>query len=701
MKLPRNLTNADERALECRARRLETQRAGLSTLGLVLALVFVSVGQRSLAGPSVSLPEVGLYLAGLGLLVLMDAAVRRLALDRVSEWTVPGATSTGETLVECSIRPAGRHRWRRKALLAMAIMLGMLVWIQMRGRQPSADYGAVVADWMLALVAAIAAAWPAGRSATGATQARRERRLDATWVGLAALAVVAVLFRVVALDRFPYAFGGDEGAQAMSAIAVLNGEIRNPFGTGWFSVPTFFFFLQAGTITLFGDSVMGARMAAALLGVAAVVFTFLLTRRLLGTGAAFIAALLLVAFHYHVHFSRLSSNQIADSLTIVAVLYFLDRTLVERRPLDALLAGIAIGLSQYFSFAGRIIPLIAASYVALHFVVARVRAGRHPLAGTMLIRASLVGWILLGAVLSYAPQGAYLLDHPGEFNRRVEQVSMFASGWLEREMQSTGMGAPELILRQVWRAILLPFHTDPGGWYINHRPFVGVPMAIVLAMGLAIATAGFWSREFLGVALAYWACTLGLGLTEDPTQTQRLVVASSLMAILCAIGITAVARIARDLARLPALAVGAGVAATVLGLMTWNVTHYFGPRDVRLYGDGKTMAATELAYYARSFAPGLTVYFLGPPQMQYYGFQTLPFIARNAKGVNVERPYTADTRPPALTGQVVFAALPDRARELRLVRAWFPNGEIKEFRTANNEHILSVYEVSSPVEAVR
>ena len=177
------------------------------------------------------------------------------------------------------------------------------------------------------------------------------------------------------------------------------------------------------------------------MGVAAVAITFLLTRRLCGTMTAVIAALLLAVFHYHVHFSRLSSNQIADSLAIVAVLYTLDRAIYERRPIDALCAGIAIGLSQYFSFAGRIIPLIALAYLALTQLLAFWnRRGSVPRASEASVSVSILAWIVLGAAITYAPLAAHFADNPQAFTSRTDQVSMFSSGWLEREMSMDRAG---------------------------------------------------------------------------------------------------------------------------------------------------------------------------------------------------------------------------------------------------------------------
>jgi hypothetical protein len=79
-----------------------------------------------------------------------------------------------------------------------------------------------------------------------------------------------------------------------------------------------------------------------------------------------------------------------------------------------------------------------------------------------------------------------------------------------------------------------------------------------------------------------------------------------------------------------------------------------------------------MAYYVRSLGPGLTVYFLAPPRMFYYGFPSVPFIARDAKGIDVAEPLGPASSPPSLQGPTLFVALPERSRELDRVRGIGP-----------------------------
>jgi len=575
-------------------------------------------------------------------------------------------------------------------LLGAAVVAGVIVWQQMRGRTMTAGYADVVVMWLLSVGLVVAAAgpyswtpvrqWPA-RVAAAATI----WRVDLAIVG--ALTMLALLLRAVALDLYPYSFGGDEGSLAVPALDVLAGRLTNPFGTGWYSTPTLFMFMQAGSIALFGDSVVGVRMLSAIIGALAVLGTYVLIRRLMGGPIAFVAAALLAVFHFHIHFSRLAANQILDTLLVVLAIYFLDRGVLERRRLDCVLAGVVLGFTQYFYLGARIVPLLAVAY--LGFALVRSESGllatvRRPEAWREVAR--MAAWIALPAALVYLPLFAFYADHPSEFNARINQVSVFSSGWLAKAEAFYGKGPAELIALQIFRAVMLPFQTPPSGWYLGGIPLVGAPMAVITAFGLALATLGLFRRQYFGIVIAYWAAAIGLGLTEDPTQAQRFIIAAPLLMIFTTVGLAALVRISIRAVGIPTIAAGAAAAAFLVLASAWNVQHYFQvSHQAERYGGENTLVATELAYYLRDLGGPQTVYFAGPPRMWYYGFQTLPYIAREARGVNVEQPWPTIPQRPVIQGPTVFVFLPERAGELQTVRDAVPDGIVREVRSPPRE----------------
>src|SRR5690349_2552144 len=97
--------------------------------------------------------------------------------------------------------------WRRRIALAVALVLGLAVWLAMRSTGPTDNYAGVALLWFLSMAVVVVASWsdPArdGRS-------ERTEKLDRSdWVILAALAVGGLILRTVELDQLPFFFGGD------------------------------------------------------------------------------------------------------------------------------------------------------------------------------------------------------------------------------------------------------------------------------------------------------------------------------------------------------------------------------------------------------------------------------------------------------------------------------------------------------------
>ncbi len=651
---------------------------------LAIALTACWLGQRSLAGPDFD--AAGLTLYGLGLAVII--ALDRNAAHR-SESAAPGH---GLLETATSIPPSA---WRpRRWLLGVATLAAAYGWAQMQTRRDGASFVDVVSAWILALFClALAAGGPP--RLPGSQAWRRWRPLAPEGVLVAGIVLGALLIRAIGLDQIPYAVGGDEASQAMSSVSFLSGQSTNPFGTGWGGLPTFYFFIQAAWMRVLGDDVVGARSLSALFGAATVLLTYALARRFFGRPTAVLAALLLAAFHFHIHFSRVSEVNAADPLWLVATLFFIDRGLTESRRLDCALAGVTAGLSQYFYPSGRLTLPLAALYVAFCLMAAQRRRGEtvelKPLAPLRL-----VGWMVATAVVTALPLATYYSLHPGDFSARINQVSAFG-GWLDREEAITGLGPTEILSRQIAKGLWVPFHTrtSPIHFYPVDPPFLGMPLAVLTAIGLVLAMARLRDRRYFALAATWWVTLVGLGLTEDPTQTQRIVLIAPLVALLSAIALAGLGRI---LSSLLALRHGLVVAFGSLVLMIavgWSLNYEFrvAARGPNQSGAGDPLVVTELAYYLRSLGQPVTVYFLGAPRMTYSTFATLPFIARQARGLDVNRPLGPDSAVLSVNGLTVFAAFPERATELRVVQGWYPGGPTVDLHDDSGVVVASVYEV--------
>jgi 4-amino-4-deoxy-L-arabinose transferase-like glycosyltransferase len=626
--------------------------------------------------------------------------------------------------VERKIQASDWRDWGRRLLgerRTVPVMLAVLInWIAARSanaQPPPADYTLSVLLWLASLLLLFATFVPfpalvraARRAATDTVYAIRNREdairhhthLISDLALVSGLILLGLMLRLWDLGHIPANLGGDEATQGLWALDVLRGRLRNPFATGWFTVPTMSFFAQAASLRLFGDSVAGLRTLSALTGTATLVFTYLLARRNLGRRVALFALAALTFNHYHIHFSRLGSNQIADPFFMVLSLWLLTEALRRSTLPWFLAAGLTIGLSWYGYFGSRVIVLVVAAYLGLQSILQRGFLRRH---GRALILMALM------AFMAASPLLLYYVNSPGNLSARFNQVNFFR--WLENELSRPDHASTfELVVRQVWRSISAFNHTlDPTFWYRAQIPLLDFVSGILFLLGV-VAALSQWRKPAVRLILLWFglALTLGWILTENPPSSMRMVVIAPAVALLVGLGLDRLLRLAR-------WAVGGHQAQweqfgyAVLALVAvLNVHYYFIVyTPTRVYGNPTAETGTVMARYLnqrwaelRSSTSQLTgngetqpfVYFYGPPFM-YFDFGTIQFIARGVPGVSVPPlDQDPDFRTP-ISGPTLFVLLRERLDELGPILTRHPNGRLSEFHSlADGRLMFVVYELS-------
>ncbi|HET92370.1 MAG TPA: hypothetical protein ENN99_16770 [Chloroflexi bacterium] len=583
------------------------------------------------------------------------------------------------------------HLLRALALLGGVWLALMAGWLARR-RSPAADFSDLLWMWLVGGACFWGAFVPA--FSIPAAGARLSGWLRAHWlevVGIAALLAATLLVRAVGLEHIPANLGGDEGTQGVAALELMGPPLGNPFSTGWFGVPTMSFLAYGVSIRVWGASVAGLRALSALVGTAAVLTTFLLARELWGRGVAWGAAVLLAFSHYHLHFSRLGSNQIADSLFVTASLWLLVRGLRTRRLLDFALAGAVIGLGWYGYFGARLIGILVGCYLAWRAVVEYRFLARY--GGAVLVLAA-------AALLVTVPLLFYYADYSQELASRFQQVSIFASGWLAREQLITGHSAVRLLLEQFWKSISAFNYTlDPTFWYHAHIPLLDVVSGAFFLVGLLWATVrARWPGNGLLLLWFWLALILGWVLTENPPSSQRLLIIAPAAALLASLGLSWLVTLGRrllDVGGREPRAFWTGIAAMLLGVAAVLNLHYYFViyTPMRVYGNPTAEVGTKLGRYLSQQENDYPVYFYGAPYM-YWDFGTLRYMARGVEGVDVPPVGEEDAPAPDVSRGAQFVILAERLDELEIVRRRYPGGsELVEYSDPDGRVLYVLYRV--------
>ncbi|MFZ5916610.1 MAG: PA14 domain-containing protein [Chloroflexota bacterium] len=262
--------------------------------------------------------------------------------------------------------------------------------------------------WLLSL-GAMAWAAPGARS----SGPQRLRRLEIVVVVL--LLLLATFVRLFRLNDLPPGVFIDETNAAMDALGILDGQHVSAFATGWFETPTLYAFYMAGLFRLLGASFFALKLASILPGLLTVAALYPLARRAFGPATALLSLFLLTMARWHIHMSRWGWNELMPPLFQILVAFFLLRALDTARPRDFVLAGLALGTSQYTYLAARLVPLMVLLFLLHQALTVRRFLRRHAVHLVLLALVSL---------MAFAPLGLTYLKEPFLFTNRARQVSL-------------------------------------------------------------------------------------------------------------------------------------------------------------------------------------------------------------------------------------------------------------------------------------
>jgi len=611
--------------------------------------------------------------------LIAAASLLLLALTRRAELPTPAPPDPTE------LPPSQRLAAAVFAVITTVLTAAVLVRIPTLGQSDS--FTLVVVGWIAAVVTWFTAIWLLAPPAPA--QRQRPPNAVATALAVTAIVAVALALRLIALDHIPFTLGGDEASQGLEAIKVLDGRLRNPFSTSWYSVPTMSFFFQSLWFRVVGATLFGLRLPWALVGTTAVLVAFFLVRRLTGTAMALATSFAVATYHFHIHYSRLGSNQIADTLIVGAVLLFVVRGLdgTRWRFLDWAAAG-GLCAAAFAWYAGaRLAAVLAIAVVVFAFLVEPRRFARRHGDG---IAVGLLSFLVVGA-----PMLQYAVRFPNEFSGRINQVGIFQSGWLTAEVGITGQSMGAILFDQFRRAALaFNYYPDRRVWYGLETPLLDPVFGTVFLVGAFYGLAAIFSRRGqtrMAPLVAWWwgGMILGGMLTESPPSSQRLITLAIPTCFFIVLGLTRLLEAVRGAAvrRLP-------VEATVLILVSifaiFSIRTYFVDYTPhRIYGGPHAELATVLAPTLTAMRDSHRVVFLGPPHM-YWGFATIRYLAPGVSGEDIPEPLT---EPPPESWcrdnrDLLVVAVPPRTNEIGLVQRTFPNGTLRMIESEGDRHGL-------------
>lgn len=397
---------------------------------------------------------------------------------------------------------------------------------------------------------------------------------------LAALTIIAgVALRLVAFGRLPPGLFHDEAFYGLDALGVLDGDIRLYYPANNGREPLFIY-VMAGTVALFGRTVVGVRSAALICGLLTLPAMVALGRAWGNRRVGWLSAAVLAVLVWHVHLSRVGFRAISLPLFVSLMLAAGARAYQRRAWRGSILAGVLAGLSLYTYVASRLIPLALVGLLIYGLIWQREWvATRWRYFGLSALAAGLVALPLIGLAVTQPDMVFERVGQVGIWNPEVNQGNP-ARMLLRNVLASAAMFN--------WQGDWLPRLNVP------ERPVFDLATGLLFVGGLALM---IWShrpggrRVAHGTALALSAIWIGLmvlpnALADHLPHNLRSIGSLPLVALVPALALDSVLTSLHK--RRPGAAwAGVAISAAVMGISAGLAARdYFGCRPAGFHLGG-------------------------------------------------------------------------------------------------------------------
>jgi 4-amino-4-deoxy-L-arabinose transferase-like glycosyltransferase len=326
----------------------------------------------------------------------------------------------------------------------------------------------------------------------------------------------AVLLRSVDLAGFPAELHNDEMSCGLEARRFLGGEPPPLFGTGWYAIPNFSFFLASLSMRVAGDSLLGLRAGSVVLGVLSLLGLYLLSRLLFGRSLALWLLALTVPFHWHVHLSRTGHIYIQATFFTVLTLYLFVLAVRTGRAFLFGLAGLSLGLCFQVYDGAKLTPLLLVSWAVALAIAGRSEA-RPALRGLGVV-ALVAGAVSVPLLMTYRAA-------PDLFFYRLSRAWVFSAEAAGHVRDASGTSSPAGILAHHLRQTAGFWFggSDTSLQYGYHGGFIEPSLLVPFILGLGLALRQL-RHPGMSLFLLWQAETLVAGsvLSVDPLFSPHL-----------------------------------------------------------------------------------------------------------------------------------------------------------------------------------
>lgn len=441
---------------------------------------------------------------------------------------------------------------------------------------------------------------------------------------VAGLLGASFLLRRIALYWIPVFVHNDEVSVLLEGRKFLGPNPPGLFATGWYGCPNLGLALNGVWLRLFGNDLMGGRLASMVLGIFSLLGAWWLTRLLFGRRPALLALVVLVPWHWHVQLSR-SAHHYVQAVAFGTWALALAAAGLRSRKLGWFVAsGALLGVALQTYYSARLLPLLVTAWIAVWALEAPQDRRR---AATGLVVTA------LSALAVCAPLIPHYMEHPSDFNLRTRDVFVFSP--LVRDHVRDVIGVeptvPVVLAYQLRRIGGFLFRgPDAAVQYGHVGPFLDPFLWVPFLAGVLLLVAR-WRKPESWLPLLWISGTMVIGgiLTIDPPFSPRLSIMVTAIPMVVAVGFEAALSL-RARGAPWRLVITAVMAALLAGSWAWNVEDYFVRFPLIRHGRRRDRIVRLLEGH-----PGTRSIVNLYDQPEDFAYRSYAFAAPDARGINL------------------------------------------------------------------
>jgi hypothetical protein len=351
------------------------------------------------------------------------------------------------------------------------------------------------------------------------------------------------------------------------------------------------------------------------------------------------------------------------------------------------LAGLTLGISQFFYSSSHTLLILVLGWIILTAIFDRARLKRSWV--NILIMLCIAAIIIL-------PLAWHYFKFPNTFLEPMDRVAL-TPAWVKFQASNTGAPIWKVVLKQAESALGSYTYSPLQAWYTPGVPLLRPFAAGLFLMGILLLVLRKGKWQIIPILLWLSAFILIGGLSESTPAAQRLVAAAPVCALMVGFGLSESAGLIENEFEKRKRWISAAAIIVIAILAANELYFYFKVYTSRISiseAQSNGVIAQSLANYLETRPKDTQVIFFGAPNMGFYSVPSIQFLVPEISGIDINEAWQEADMKNITSHHLLFVFLINNVDQVPAVRADYPGGKLTSVPALNGNLLYEKYEVT-------